>query len=178
MEPTAVLYEGTPGERLRTPDLTVVGAVGAGGVAEGVRQAGGGLQRLEHVGGVPVDVAADVREALAGDDRPDPVRVGLNRYGFESLELVADFKEAFAGGDVRPQVFLVPARHDVARVEHADVTIIPVGSTRETEGLAGDLVHADVGMIELYGGLGTAHAAAVWRGSGGRVPVGFVGYDD
>ncbi|MGC5616004.1 DUF6506 family protein [Georgenia sp. Z1491] len=178
MEPTAVLYEGTPGDRLLTDGLTVVGAEAADVVPEALRLVGEGWARLELCGGLPVDVAAEVRAALAGDDRPDPVRLGLNRYGFESLELIADFKAAFGRGEVRPQVFLVPARDGVERVEHPDATIIPVGSLWETEGLAVDLAGAGVGMIELYGGLGTDHAAAVWRGSGGRIPVGFVGYDD
>ncbi|MGC5628853.1 DUF6506 family protein [Georgenia sp. Z1344] len=178
MEPTAVLYEGTPGARLSTPSLTVVGAEASDVVTEALRLAGEGWTRLELCGGLPVDVASEVLDALATEEREEPVRVGLNRYGFESLELVADFKRAFDRGEAAPQVFLVPARREVARVEHADVTIIPVGSLRETEGLAGDLAATGVGMIELYGGLGTDHAAAVWRGSGGRIPVGFVGYDD
>lgn len=178
MEPTAVLYEGTPGERLTTSDLTIVGAESSDVVAESLRLAQQGWTRLELCGGLAVDVASEVRGVLATEDRRDPVRVGLNRYGFESLELVADVKRAFARGEAVSQVFLVPARREVVRVEHADVTIIPVGSLRETEGLAVDLAVAGTGMIELYGGLGTEHAAAAWRGSGGRIPVGFVGYDD
>lgn len=173
MKPTAVIYEGTPGDRLKTSMLTVVGAQAEDLVDEALRLAEDGWTRLELCGGVGIDVADKVRAALPGE-----VRIGLNRYGFESLELVAEYKQAFARGEVRPSVFLVPSEAGSARVDHSDVSIVPVSSTEQIEAMTSDLVGLGVGLIELYGGLGTAHAAAAVRGAHGRAPVGFVGYDD
>lgn len=173
MERTAVIYDGTAGERLRTGSLTVVGSDTDALISEARRLADAGWPRIELCGGVDAVTAARVRSTLGG-----AVRVGLNRYGFESLELIADYKRAFAHGEQRPVAFLIPAEAGAERVEHADVSIRPVTSADHVESVATELAQTGVGLIELYGGLGTAHAAAAIQGSGGRVPVGFVGYDD
>ncbi|TDC46547.1 hypothetical protein E1281_27785 [Actinomadura sp. KC345] len=173
MQKTAVIYEGTVGSKLETTSLTVVGVDHSGLVGEALRLAEAGWERIELCGGVGVETSAEVRDALPGH-----VRIGLNRYGFESLELVADYKRAFAEGDERPAAFLVPADAGVDRAEHPGVSIIGVTSPEHTAEVAAGLAEAGIGLIELYAGLGTEHAAAAVRGSGGRVPVGFVGYDD
>lgn len=172
-ERSAVIYEGTPGVRLETPDLVVLGTDASQLRTAATRASGAGWTRIELCGGVDIETAAEVRRVL-----PKPVRVGLNRYGFESLERIAEYKTAFARGEVRPAVFLVPAASGAERVEHSDVTIIPVTTPDHAATLAARLAEDDVGLVELYGGLGTAHAAAIVRGANGRIPVGFVGYDD
>ena len=173
MKRTAVIYEGTAGSKLETASLAVVGSDHSGLVDEAVRLAEAGWERIELCGAVDVETTAEVRGAL-----PDHVRVGLNRYGFESLELVADYKRAFDEGDERPAAFLVPADAGVDRVEHPGASIIGVASPEHTAEVAAELAEGGIGLIELYAGLGTEHAAAAVRGAGGRVPVGFVGYDD
>ncbi len=45
------------------------------------------------------------------------------------------------------------------------------------ESVVASLKGLELGLIELYGGLGVDAAAAAVRGSDGQIPVGFVGYD-
>lgn len=98
----------------------------------------------------------------------------LLRYGFESLETIADYKRAFAAGDVRPAIFLYPDADDAETIGHPDVTIMPVRDITHAEQLGARFAAEDIGLVELYGGLGADAASAVLRGADGRVPVGFV----
>lgn len=113
--------------------------------------------------------AALAQEVVAGR-----VPVGLNRYAFESLELIADYKRDFAAGNPRPAVFLYPASDGDEPVEHQDVTLLPVRDLDHAEQLGTRVAAEGVGMVELYGGLGADAAAAVLRGADNGVPVGFV----
>lgn len=172
MTHTTVIYEGTPGRRLQTDRLEVIGIAG-----DGLEQA---LQyavdqstaRIELCGGMGAAHAAQALEVVAGR-----VPVGLLRYAFESLELIADYKRAFASGTPGPAVFLYPTPTGTTAaepVEHPDVTILPVHDIDHAEQLGARFAAEGIGMVELYGGLGTATAAAVLRGADGGVPVGFV----
>ncbi|ADB51119.1 DUF6506 family protein [Conexibacter woesei] len=84
------------------------------------------------------------------------------------------FKAAFlylaAGAD--------PAVDRVVRdgqIERSTIVAVP---DAETAGrVAAELERDGLDLIELYGGLGQRGAAAVVEATGGRVPVGYVGYD-
>lgn len=169
MGPTTVIYEGTPGVRLHTPGLEVVGLVGEE-LEHSVRQAlGRGASRIELCGGMGAAQAVRAQEVVAGR-----VPLGLLRYGFESLELIADYKRAFAAGEVRPSVFLYSGAEGFETVEHQDVTILPVRDLAHAEQLGARFAREGTGLVELYGGLGVDVAGAVLRGADAAVPVGFV----
>src|SRR5699024_4780711 len=72
-----------------------------------------GAKRIELCGGMGIAELVRARDLVAGR-----VPVRLLRYGFESLELIADYKRAFAAGDQRPAVFLYPATAGTPPVEH------------------------------------------------------------
>src|SRR5699024_11694278 len=96
------------------------------------------------------------------------------RYGFQSLELIADYKRAFSAGDERPAVLLYPATAGMQPVEHPDVTILSVHDYDHAERIGEHLAAEGFGLVELYGGLGPTTAAAVFWGAKAAVPVGFV----
>lgn len=169
MGPTTVIYEGTPGIRLHTASLEVVGIVGEE-LEHSVRHAlDRGASRIELCGGMGTAQAVRAQEVVAGR-----VPLGHLRYGFESLELIADYKRAFAAGEVRPSAFLYPGAEGAETVEHPDVTILPVRELAHAEQLGARFAREGTGLVELYGGLGADTAAAVLRGAGDAVPVGFV----
>ncbi|WP_147917766.1 DUF6506 family protein [Ruania zhangjianzhongii] len=173
MTHTTAIYEGTPGRRLRTDQLDVTG-IADDGLEQALQQAlDGGTGRIELCGGMGAAQAAQALAVVAGR-----VPVGLLRYAFESLELISDYKQAFASGNPPPAVFLyptpAPGTAGTEAVEHPDVTILPVDGIDHAEQLGAQFARDGVGMVELYGGLGTATAAAVLRGADGGVPVGFV----
>lgn len=113
MQHTTVIYEGTPGQRLRTERIDIVGAT-SDGIEQALQQAiDGDSNRIELCGGIGTPEAARAQEVVA-----DRVQLRLVRYGFESLERIADYKRAFAAGDVRPAVFLYPEADGGEPVEH------------------------------------------------------------
>lgn len=61
------------------------------------------------------------------------------------------------------------------RVERS--TIVAVPDAAAAGRVAAELERDGLDLIELYGGLGQQGAAAVLDATGGRVPVGYVGYD-
>ncbi|MBM7790132.1 DUF6506 family protein [Tenggerimyces flavus] len=173
---TAVIYEGTPGVRVVRDHLRIVGTGREELVDVVLAQVEQGAGRIELCGGLGAEEAASVRAAVALD-----VRIGLNRYAFESLERIADYKRAAIGGVLRPAAFLYLAPGldpDRDRDTHADAVFVPVPDAAAVEAVVASLAGLDLGLVELYGGLGVDAAAAAVRGSGGRIPVGFVGYDD
>lgn len=169
MQHTTVIYEGTPGRRLHTERIDIVGTA-ADGIEQALQQAiYGGSTRIELCGGIGTPEAAEAQEVVAGR-----VQLRLLRYGFESVERIADYKRAFAAGDVRPAVFLYPADDDAEPVGHPDVMLLSVRDLTHAEQLGARFAAEGVGLVELYGGLGADAASAVLRGAGGGVPVGFV----
>lgn len=169
MAHTTVIYEGTPGHRLRTSQLEVVGTA-EDQLEQALHDAiGEGSKRIELCGGMGVAELVRARDLVAGR-----VPVGLLRYGFESLELIADYKRAFAAGVQCPAVFLYPAAAGTETVKHQDVTILPVHDCDHAERIGERLAAEGIGMVELYGGLGPATATALLWGAKGAVPVGFV----
>ena len=173
MTHTTVLYEGTPGPRLRTDQLEVIGIADEELEPALQHAIDGGSGRIELCGGMGAAQAERALEVVAGR-----IPVGLLRYAFESLELIADYKRAFTSGNPGPAVFLYPSpapgTAGAGPVEHPDVRILPVHSIDHAEQLGAQFARGGIGMVELYGGLGTATAAAVLRGADGAVPVGFV----
>ncbi len=169
MAHTTVIYEGAEGHRLRTSQLEVVG-IADDGLEHALHEAlDEGAKRIELCGGMGIADLVRARDLVAGR-----VPVRLLRYGFESLELIADYKRAFAAGDQRPAVFLYPATAGTQPVEHPDVTILPVHDDDHAERIGEHLTAEGIGLVELYGGLGPTTAAAVFWGAKGAVPVGFV----
>lgn len=169
MQHTTVIYEGTPGRRLHTERIDIVGATSSG-IERALQQAvDEGSHRIELCGGISAP-----RAARAQDVVPERVQLRLLRYGFESLERIADYKRAFAAGDVRPAVFLYPEAGGAEPVEHPDVTILPVRDLAHAERLGARFAAEGIGLVELYGGLGVDAASAVLRGADSGVPVGFV----
>lgn len=84
-------------------------------------------------------------------------------------------------GELWPAAFLYLAPGldpDRDRDIHADAVFVPVPDAAAVEQVVASLDGLGLGLVELYGGLGVHAAAAAVRGSGGKVPVGFVGYDD
>jgi hypothetical protein len=66
----------------------------------------------------------------------------------------------------------------LAQVEQgAGRIFVPVPNAAAVENVVASLKDLELGLVELYGGLGVDAAAAAVRGSGGQIPVGFVGYD-
>lgn len=172
---TAVIYEGTSGVRVHHNHLRIVGTGRVELVDVVVAQVQRGAGRIELCGGLGVQDAAAARAAVGPD-----VRIGLNRYAFESLERIADYKQAAIEGVLRPAAFLYGAPGldpDRDRVTHIDAVFVPVPDAAAVEAIIASLESLGLGLVELYGGLGVDAAAAAVRGSGGRVPVGFVGYD-
>lgn len=170
MSHTTVIYEGTPGRRLQTAHLEVVGIADDDGLDDALERAiAGGADRIELCGGMGAAHLARARELAAGR-----APVGLLRYAFESLELIALYKQSFAAGTPGPAAFLFPAVDDTEPIEHQDVTILPVYDRDHAERIGARFARDGIGMVELYGGLGPAAATAVLRGAGGAVPVGFV----
>jgi hypothetical protein len=173
---TAVIYEGVHGVRVDRPDVTIVGSPREDLVAVARALATGGADRVELCGGLGVADHAEVATALGSE-----VAVGLNRYAFESLELIADYKVAFAAGDERPGAFIYlssgadPARD---RVEHAGTTFVAVPDEDLVAAVATEVAAAGARLIELYAGLGTTAAARVLAATDGRVPVGVTGYGE
>lgn len=171
---TAVIYEGTPGVRLQAPGITIVGSTGESLGSTAAELVDQGFERIELCGGVGASEANAVRVAVGAR-----ARLGLVRYGFESLERIAEFTRAFAAGEVLgPQAFLYPAGEGTEEVEHPDVVMIPIDGIEHAESVGRRLAEAHAGLVELHRGLDLEYAAAVLRGGGGMVPVGFVGYDD
>ena len=169
MAHTTVIYEGAEGHRLRTSQLEVVG-IADDGLEHALHEAlDEGAKRIELCGGMGIAELVRARDLVAGR-----VPVRLLRYGFESLELIADYKRAFAAGDQRPAVFLYPATAGTQPVEHPDVTILPVHDYDHAERIGEHLAAEGFGLVELYGGLGPTTAAAVFWGAKAAVPVGFV----
>lgn len=169
MAHTTVIYEGTPGHRLRTSQLEVLG-IPDDGLEQALHDAlDEGANRIELCGGMGVAELVRARDLVAGRA---PVR--LLRYGFESLELIADYKRAFAAGDQRRAVFLYPATAGTETVEHPEVMILPVHDCDHAEQIGERLAAENIGLVELCGGLGPATATVVRWGAAGSVPVGFV----
>lgn len=169
MQHTTVIYEGTPGRRLRTDQIDIVGTTSEG-LDQALQQAvDGDSNRIELCGGIGTPEAARAQAVVAGR-----VQLRLLRYGFESLERITDYMRAFAAGDVRPAVFLYPGIDGGEPVEHPDVTILPVRDLAHAENLGARFAAEGIGLVELYGGLGADTASAVLRGADGTVPVGFV----
>ncbi|WP_232668249.1 DUF6506 family protein [Pseudonocardia sp. TRM90224] len=173
---TAVIYEGTPGVRVDRDHLRIIGTGRDELVDVALAQVEQGAGRVELCGGLGSEDAARVREAVG-----DRTRVGLNRYAFESLEQIAEYKRNALAGNLTPGAFLYLAPGldpDRDRDTHPDAVFVPVPDAAAVETVVASLTGLEPGLIELYGGLGVDAAAAAVRGSGGKVPVGFVGYDD
>jgi hypothetical protein len=172
---TAVIYEGTPGVRVHRDHLRIIGTGRDELVDVALAQVAQGAGRVELCGGLGVEDAAAVHAAVGSE-----IRIGLNRYAFESLERITEYKRAAIAGELRPAAFLYlapgldPDRH---RDTHTDAVFVPVPDAAAVEGVVESLKGLELGLIELYGGLGVDAAAAAVRGSAGRIPVGFVGYD-
>jgi hypothetical protein len=172
---TAVIYEGTPGVRVHRDHLRIVGTGRDELVDVALAQVEQGAGRVELCGGLGVEDAAAVRAAVGPE-----IRIGLNRYAFESLERITEYKRAALAGELRPAAFLYLAPGldpDRDRDTHTDAVFVPVPDAAAVEDVVASLKGLELGLIELYGGLGVDAAAAAVRGSGGRTPVGFVGYD-
>lgn len=172
---TAVIYEGTRGMRVDRPGITIHGTPQQELVEVARERVDSGASRVELCGGIGSDDAAAVVEAVG-----DRAEVKINRYAFDSLEQVAQYKQAFATGDAGSAAFVYLApdadpRED--RIEHADATFIPVQDEADVERVARTLADDGVAILELYGGLGVRAAAAALRGSGGSLAVGFVDAD-
>lgn len=173
---TRVIYEGTPGARVHRHHLRIVGTSRDQLVDAVVAQVQQGAGRVELCGGLGAEDAARVRAAVGPE-----VRIGLNRYAFESLERIAEYKRAALEGVLRPAAFLYlapPLDPDRDRDTHPDAVFVPVPDGAAVEAAVASLEGLGLGLLELYGGLGVEAAAAAVRGSGGQVPVGFVGYDE
>jgi hypothetical protein len=172
---TAVIYEGTPGVRVQRDHLRIVGTGRDELVDVVLAQVEQGAGGVELCGGLGVEDAAVVRAAVGSE-----IRIGLNRYAFESLERITEYKRAAIAGELRPAAFLYLAPGldpDRDRITHTDAVFVPVPDVAAVEGVVASLAGLELGLVELYGGLGIDAAAAAVRGSGGEVPVGFVGYD-
>lgn len=172
---TAVVYEGTPGVRVHRDHLRIVGTGRDDLVDVVLEQVEQGAGRIELCGGLGAEDAAAVRAAVDSE-----IPIGLNRYAFESLERITEYKRAALAGELRPAAFLYLAPGldpDRDRDTHTDAVFVPVPDAAAVEGVVASLNGRELGLVELYGGLGVDAAAAAVRGSGGRVPVGFVGYD-
>ena len=75
-----VLFEGVPGVIVRS-DGVVIEGVELDDVVHAATRAAESAERIELCGGMPLEVAAQVRKAVSAD-----IDVRVNRYGFESLE--------------------------------------------------------------------------------------------
>src|SRR5690625_3158053 len=171
----AVIYEGARGIRVDHPSITIHGAPHEELIETARERVDAGASRIELCGGLGAEDAAAVAAAVG-----DRAEVRLNRYGFESLELVTQYKQAFVTGDAGPAAFMYFAPDSdpqADRIEHPDGSFIPVPDDAAVEGVARALAYDGVAILELYGGLGVPAAAAAFRGSRGTIAVGFVDAD-
>lgn len=172
---TAVIYEGPVGTRVQTDEVVIIGTSGEGLLQVAREQAQAGADRIELCGGVSARVYAAVKADLGPG-----VEVGLNRYEFDSLEAIADYKTAFGNGEKTTEMFLYraegadPARD---RVTHGGTTFVAVPDDAAVGHVVTELLGKPHTLIELYAGLGAGAAAAALDATGAAVPVGFVGYD-
>ncbi|MGD7706386.1 hypothetical protein [Microlunatus sp. Y2014] len=150
-------------------DHVVIEGVGIDDVVRAAVGAAESADRVELCGGLPVDVAAEVRAAV-----PAHVQVRLNRYGFESLEQVAAYKDAFATGDPGGAAFFYPAAESTPLAHHEGVLVAGVADGDALAERVREAHGHGVGIVELYAGLGIAAAAVAREAGDHRLPVGFI----
>lgn len=165
---THVLFEGVPNVLVRGADLVMEG-VHLEHVVPAAIRAADTANRIELCGGLPVDVAAQVRGALTAD-----IDVRVNRYGFESLEQVAAYKTAFATGDPGDAAFLYAASESTSMEQYPGVLVAGVASEEDLIARVQEARARGAGIIELYGGLGISAAALARSAAGHKLPVGFI----
>lgn len=168
---THVLFEGAPGVLVTTEDVVIKG-VGLDEVVRAALAAAGWAQRIELCGGMPVEVAAKVHQAVGAT-----AEVRVNRYGFESLEQVAAYKAAFAAdvpGSPGDAAFFYPAAESTPLAHHDGVLVAGVADEDDLAARVREAQSLGAGIVELYAGLGIASAAVARKASDGRLPVGFI----
>lgn len=171
---TGLVYEGTPGVRVKTPSITIVGATSEGVVAAALDLVRAGATRLELCGGLGPLPQAEVQAAVG-----DGVPVGAVMYGFESLEATTDFKRRFADGETPRAAFLYldqAADPSADRVDHPDGLFAAVPDDETAGIVAGQLVDAGVTLLELYGGLGVNAVKRIHESTNGRLAIGIALY--
>lgn len=165
---THVLFEGPSGVIARS-DAVVIEGVELPELVSAALGAAQDAERIELCGGIDVADAARVFEAVA-----DLAEVRVNRYGFESLEQVADYKREFASGTAADAAFFYSAPQSSALQAYPGILVAGVATSSYLAEMAHEAQRRGVGIIELYGGLGVTGAATVRRATGDRIPVGFI----
>lgn len=169
---THVLFEGSPG--VLVDDGIVIEGVDLDGVLAAVGRAVDATtpaRRIELCGGMPVQVAAQVQASL-----PDDVELGVNRYGFESLDQAAAYKAAFddpAGDAPGDLTILYAAATSTPLAQHDGVLVAGVGTRADLADRAVEALHRGAGLVELYGGLGVVAADVVREATRDAIPVGY-----
>lgn len=163
-----VLFDGVPGP-IGGDDRVIVEGAGLDDVVRAATRAAASADRIELCGGLPVDVAAAIREAV-----PAEVEVRVNRYGFESLEQAAAYKEAFRSGDPGDAAFFYSAAVTTPLVQHDGVLLAGVSGEADLATRVREALSRGAGIVELYAGLGVAAAAIAREASAHRLPVGFI----
>jgi len=165
---THVLFDGVPGVIVRSRDVVIEG-VGLDEVVRAAVRAAESADRIELCGGMPVEVAARVREAISSD-----VDVRVNRYGFESLEQVAAYKAAFATGEAGDAAFFYSAAESTPLERHDGVLVAGIADENDLAARVREAHARGAGIVELYGGLGISAAAVARAACAHELPVGFI----
>lgn len=135
-----------------------------------------GVDLIEVCGSFGVIWQAKVIEAVGGR-----VPVGAILYGFESITRAADYKARFEQGELMSAAFIYLEDGADSLSDRTVKTdkdgnrniFVAVPEPSATAKVAVDLVNDGIGLIELYGGLGSTWAAQVIEAIDERVPVGF-----
>lgn len=162
------MFEGEPGVIAHT-DAVIIEGVSLDRAVDAAVRASDGADRIELCGGMPVDVAAEVREAVS-----DAIEVRLNRYGFESLEQVTAYKVAFLTGEPGDAAFFYAASETTPLTRHSGVLVAGVASLSDLAVRVREALARGAGIVELYAGLGMTAAATAREASARQLPVGFI----
>lgn len=165
---THVVFEGVRGVIVRSEDVVIEG-VDLDEVVQAARRAARSADRIELCGGMPVEIAAAVREAVGPD-----VDVRLNRYGFESLEQIAAYKAAFEDGESGDAAFFYAAAESTPLAQHDGVLVAGIADDDALAERVREARARGAGIVELYAGLGIAAAAIAREAADHELPVGFI----
>jgi len=160
----------------RTTFVAVPDVSSAPGVARQLADEGFGT--IDLCGGIGLVVARQVVDAVGGR-----LPVGLVAFATESVARSADFRARALAREPRAAAFLVleagadPAvDRSVRESGSARLTIVAVPDEDAAADISIELVERGVGLIELYGGFGSATAARLTEAVAGRAAIGSVGY--
>ncbi len=137
------------------------------------------VTKIELCGGISSAFPAKLRQQVPAIKNTP---IGSVAFGFESLDSVMAYKQAYVDGEDLSQAFIyiMPGINSL-RIDkiygQTRTAIIAVPDARSLQGAAQQLYREKVHLIELYGWISNEDIASVIMHTGkGHIPVGYVGY--